>query len=151
MKAIQDYYAPEMSHCFGCGTRNAQGYRLKSHFHGSHAEALFTIDRQYSGGFPDYAYGGIVASLLDCHGIAAAAAFFHQAQGKTLEGGEPLPRFVTGSLKVDYKRPTPLGVELRLRGSLRSIEGRRVTVELALLDGAEVCATGELLAVQLKG
>lgn len=151
MKAIQDYYAPEMSHCFGCGNRNAAGYQLKSHFHGSHAEARFTIDCQYSGGFPDYAYGGIVASLLDCHGIAAAAAFFQQAQGKTLDSGEAVPRFVTGSLKVDYKRPTPLGVEIRLLGKLRSIEGRRVVVELELLAGEEVCATGELLAVQLKG
>lgn len=151
MKAIQDHYAPEMSHCYGCGTRNSHGYQLKSHFHGDHAEALFTIDRQYSGGFPDYAYGGIVASLLDCHGIAAAAAFFHQAQGKTLDSGEPLPRFVTGSLKVDYKRPTPLAVEIRLRATLRSLEGRKVWVDLALLAGDEVCATGELMAVQLKG
>lgn len=151
MKAIQDLYAPEMSHCFGCGTRNSHGYGLKSHFHGDHAEALFTIDRKYSGGFPDYAYGGIVASLLDCHGIAAAAAFSQQAQGKTLDDGEPLPRFVTGSLKVDYKRPTPLGVEVRLRATLRSLEGRRVMVELALLSGDETCATGELMAVQLKG
>ena len=151
MKAIQDYYAPEMSHCYGCGTRNAGGYRLKSHFHGDHAEALFTIDRQYSGGFPDYAYGGIVASLLDCHGIATAAAFFHRAQGKALDSGEPVPRFVTGSLKVEYKRPTPLGVELSIRGTLRSLEGRKVVVDLALLAGEDVCATGELLAVQLKG
>lgn len=59
------------------------------HFHGGCAEALLTIDRR---GFPDYAYGGILASLVDCRGIAVAAAFFHQARGKTLDGGDPVPR-----------------------------------------------------------
>jgi acyl-CoA thioesterase FadM len=60
-------------------------------------------------------------------------------------------RFVTASLKVEFIRPTPICVELVIRGQLRSIEGRKAQVSLTLNAGDQVCATGEMLAVQLRG
>ena len=50
------------------------------------------------------------------------------------QGDEPV-RYVTASLKVDFRRPTPMGVELLIKGRLRSIEGRKVWVDLSLLVG----------------
>ncbi len=59
-------------------------------------------------------------------------------------------RFVTASLKVDFLRPTPIGVELVIRGQLRSIEGRKVQLALALSEAERTCATGQMLAIQLR-
>ncbi len=149
MPAIQDLYAHEFAHCYGCGANNAQGHQLKSHLTDHQTVARFTPPTQYSGGVPDHVYGGMIASLMDCHGTASAAAFAAQDDGTPLQQGTPLPRFVTASLKVDFKRPTPLGKELVVQGVLRSITGRKVWVDLSLLADDQVCAVGEILAIRL--
>ena len=149
MKAIQDHYPPQFAHCFGCGPANPHGHHLKSYLEGERTIARFTPGPMYSGGYPGNVYGGMIASLLDCHGTASAAAFACREQGRTL-GDEPLPiRFVTASLKIDFLRPAPLGVELTVSGELRSLEGRKASIALALRAGDEVCAVGEMVAVRI--
>ena len=54
------------------------------------------------------------------------------------------------SLKVDFKAPTPMGVELELREKLRSIEGRKIWVDMTLSADDTICATGEILAIKIK-
>lgn len=150
MKAIQDYYSPEFAHCFGCGPANAEGLRLKSHVEGDETVARFVPSAAYTGGFPGHVYGGLIASLLDCHGAASAAAFAHRDRGRTLgDGGAPI-RFVTASLKVDYKRPTPIGGELVIRGRLIAIAGRKATIALSLEAADDICALGEMIAVEYR-
>jgi len=61
--------------------------------------------------------------------------------------GPPI-RFVTASLQLDYRRPTPLGVELLIEGALRSLQGRKAVIELTLSADGAVCVTGEMVAVQ---
>jgi acyl-CoA thioesterase FadM len=56
---------------------------------------------------------------------------------------------VTASLKVEYLRPTPLGEPLEIRGRVRDISGRRVIVAATLAAGGNVCARGEIVAVQM--
>ncbi|MFO1128194.1 MAG: PaaI family thioesterase [Rhodospirillales bacterium] len=149
-KAIQDYYPENFSHCFGCGKNNSEGYQLKSFLEGDDVIARFTPAPKYSGGFPDHVYGGMIASLLDCHGAASAAAFTYRAQNREPgDGGDPI-RFVTASLKVDYLRPTPIGIELILNGKLRSIDGRKVWVDLQLTADGVTCAKGEMLAILIR-
>jgi len=70
------------------------------------------------------------------------------AEGREM-GTEPPLRYVTASLKVDYLRPTPMGVPLELRGRVKEIKGRKVVVESTLSAKGEVCARGEVVAVQL--
>ena len=149
MPAIQDLYASEFAHCYGCGTQNTQGHHLKSHLVDDETIAHFSPEDKYSGGMPDHVYGGMVASLMDCHGTASAAAFAAQSEGTPLQEGTPIPRFVTASLKVDFKRPTPLGKPLVIKGVLRSITGRKVWVDLTLQADDQVCVTGEMLAIRL--
>jgi len=62
---------------------------------------------------------------------------------------EPPLRFLTASLHVDYLRPAPLGVPLKVRARAREIKGRKVIVEAALSAEGEVCARGEVVAVQV--
>ena len=148
--AIQDRYPSAFAHCYGCGRLHPEGHRLKSRLVGDETVAEFTAPEKYTGGVPGKAYGGLVAALLDCHGTASAAAFAARAEGIEIGGDAPLPRFVTASLKVDFRSPTPLGVALAIRGCLRAIEGRKVWIDLSLSAGATLCATGEMLAIRLQ-
>ena len=56
---------------------------------------------------------------------------------------------MTASLRVDFLRPTPMGVALEIRGRLKEIEGRKVVVEATLSAEGKVCARGEVVAVQV--
>ena len=42
----------------------------------------------------------------------------------------------------------PMGTELTIKGRLRSIDGRRVRLDLSLSVHGEVCARGEMLAIR---
>ena len=148
--AFQDHYPDKFSHCYGCGKSNPHGHHLKSYWDGEKTIARFTVRPEFSGGVPDHAFGGMVASLLDCHGTASAAAFAYRAAGREMGDEGPFMRFVTASLKVDYLRPTPIGVELVIMGELRGIEGRKVHLALTLSADGQLCARAEMLAVQFR-
>jgi len=141
--AFQDQYPEEYAHCFGCGRNNEHGLHLKSYWDGEESVCRHTPQPYYTGGFPGYLYGGMIASLIDCHGAGTAAA------AKARESGEPVGRFVTGTLTVKYLKPTPIGVELEVRGRVVEINGRKVTVDLRLLAEGTVCAEGRTIMFQV--
>ena len=146
-KAIQDYYPDALSHCYCCGRLNEHGLQLKSYWDGDEAIAVFH-PRPYHTAIPGYVNGGVIASIIDCHGTGTASAAAYRAAGREL-GTEPGFRFVTASLHVDYVRPTPLGVPLEVRGRATEIKGRKVVVSATLSAEGQVCARGEVVAVQL--
>lgn len=146
-KAFQDYYPDELSHCFGCGSKNPAGHHLKSYWDGDETVARFAPDAMYTA-IPGYVYGGLIASLIDCHGTGTAFAAACRAQGRAMSEGPPL-RFVTASLKVDYLAPTPMGRELVLRGRPTEIRDRKVIVEISLAAGDVLCARGTVIAVKM--
>lgn len=150
MKAIQDHYPEQFAHCFGCGPANPAGLHLKSFLRDDHTWARFTVEEKFSGGVPGNVYGGMIASLLDCHGTASAAAFAYRDRGRVLGDDGPVIRFVTASLKVDFKKPTPLGEELLIKEVLKSIERRKAIVSLSLSACDDVCAVGEMFAVEIR-
>ena len=127
-----------------------QSMAVNENKHGEETLARFTVRPEFSGGVPGHVFGGMVASLLDCHGTASAAAFAYRAAGREMGDGGEFMRFVTASLKVDFLRPTPIGVELVIKGQLRAIEGRKVQLTLSLSAGGQACARGEMLAVQFR-
>ncbi len=141
--AIQDLYPDNYANCYGCGRNNPHGLHLKSYRDGDECVCRHTPGPHYTGGAPGILYGGMIASLLDCHGAGTAA------EAKARESGEPVSRFVTGRLEVDFMKPTPLGVELEIRGKAVEIKGRKVTVELRLLAGETLCAKGRAIMVQI--
>jgi acyl-coenzyme A thioesterase PaaI-like protein len=142
-KAFQDHYPDEFAHCYGCGRLNEHGLHIQSYWDGDETVCRFTPDSKYSGGFPGFLYGGMIASLIDCHGAATASASKARAEGK------PLTRFVTASLKVDYRAPTPIDTELEIRGKATEIKGRKVLVDLKLLANGKLCAEGSVVMVQI--
>jgi acyl-coenzyme A thioesterase PaaI-like protein len=150
VKAIQDFYRDEFAHCYGCGRLNKDGMQIKSHWDEEESLCQYTPMPYYTGGFPGYAYGGLIASLIDCHGAATASAAKLREEGFSLDD-RPLSRFVSASLKVDFLRPTPMGTVLELRGKVKEIKGRKVTVNVTLSAAGEICAKGEVVLVQLPG
>jgi acyl-coenzyme A thioesterase PaaI-like protein len=147
-KAIQDLYPENLAHCYGCGKNNPKGLHLKTYLVNGETIARFTPDSQYIA-IPGNVYGGLIASLLDCHGTGSAAAFICQSENIPLEAPIHV-RCVTASLKVDFKAMTPMGVELELKGKLRSIEGRKIWVDMTLSANGILCAVGEILAIRMK-
>jgi acyl-CoA thioesterase FadM len=93
-------------------------------------------------------YGGLIASLIDCHSTGTASAAAYREEGREM-GTEPAIRFVTASLHVDYLHPTPLGVELTLRGKIKEIKGRKVIVTVTVSARGIVCVRGEVVAVKM--
>ena len=146
-KAVQDYYADDLAWCYGCGRLNPDGYQLKTVWEGDETVTRFT-PRSYHIAIPGYVNGGVLASLIDCHGTGSAAAAAYRAEGREVGDG-PSPRYVTASLRVDYLKPTPLGVPLEVRGRIKETKGRKVVVDAELSAGGEVTVRGEVVAVQM--
>jgi acyl-coenzyme A thioesterase PaaI-like protein len=146
-KAFQDYYPDHLSHCYGCGRLNEYGLQIKSYWDGDEAVCTFN-PKPYHIAIPGYVYGGLIASLIDCHGTGTAAAAAYRAEGRAMDTEPPL-RFLTASLHVDYLRPTPLGVPLEVRARVKEIKGRKVVVAATLYANEEVCARGEVVTVQM--
>ncbi len=146
-KAFQDYYPDQVSHCYGCGRLNEHGLQIKSYWDGDEAVCTFQ-PRPYHTAIPGYVYGGLIASLIDCHATGTAAAAAFRAEGRAMDT-EPAHRFVTASLHVDYLRPTPIDGPLHLRARIKEIKGRKVIVSVTLSAAGEVCARGEVVTVEM--
>jgi hypothetical protein len=54
-RAFQDCYPEELSHCYGCGKNNAEGYQLKSYWDGDETIAHF-LPEPYHIAIPGYVY-----------------------------------------------------------------------------------------------
>jgi acyl-coenzyme A thioesterase PaaI-like protein len=144
--AFQDKYSDDMSHCYGCGRLNEHGLQIKSYWDGDESVCRYR-PRPYHMAVPGFVYGGLIASLIDCHSTGTAAAAAYKAANRPL-GSAPELRFVTGSLHVDYLRPTPIDTELEVRGTVEEVKKRKVVVHCRVLADGEVCATGKVVAVQ---
>jgi acyl-coenzyme A thioesterase PaaI-like protein len=146
-KAFQDYYPDQLSYCYGCGRLNEHGLQIKSYWDGDETVCIYQ-PRPYHTAIPGYVYGGLLASLIDCHGTGTAAAAAYRAEGRAMDTEPPL-RFLTASLHVEYLRPTPISGPLEVRGKVKEIKGRKVVVTATLSAGGEVCVRGEVVAVQV--
>jgi acyl-coenzyme A thioesterase PaaI-like protein len=146
-KAVQDFYPDEFAWCYGCGRLNPDGYHLKTVWDGDETVTRFT-PRPSHIAIPGFVNGGVLASLIDCHGTGSAAAAAYRAEGREVGDG-PAPRYVTASLRVDYLKPTPLGMPLEVRGRIKEITARKVIVEAELSASGDVTVRGEIVAVRM--
>lgn len=145
-KSFQDYYPDVFAHCYGCGRLNEHGHQIKSYWDGDESVCHF-LPKPYHIAIPGYVYGGLLASLIDCHGTGTAAAY--RAAKEQGEDNEANSRFLTGSLHVDYLKPTPLGIELEVRGKVKEHKGRKVVIEEWILANGVITVRGEVVAVQV--
>ncbi len=146
-KAFQDFYPEYLAHCYGCGTMNEFGHQIKSFWDGDESVAYFQ-PKPFHTAIPGYVYGGLLASLIDCHGTGTAAAAGYRAENRDMDSEPPL-RYLTASLHVDYLKPTPLGPVLEVRGKVKTVKGRKVVIEEWIVVNGEVTVRGEVVAVQV--
>ncbi len=146
-KAVQDYYPDDIAVCYGCGKLNEHGHQIKSYWEGEETVCRFR-PQPYHTAFPGYVYGGLIASLIDCHATGTAASANYREEGKFLGGGT-LERFVTVSLHVDYVAPTPIDATLELRGRVKESKGRKMVIAVSLSAEGKVTARGEVVALQM--
>ncbi len=146
-KPFQDYYADEYSVCYGCGRLNPKGLQIKSYWDGDDSVCRFTPQPHHTA-VAGYVYGGLIASVIDCHGTGTAAAAAYRQAGEEM-GSDPGYRFVTASLQVDYLLPTPIDAPMELRGRVQEIKDRKVVVAITLSSKGRVTARGQVVAVRL--
>ena len=144
--AIQDLYPEDFARCYGCGRDNAAGYQIKTYPLNSRTVTDFVPASHHTGG-ADFAYGGLIASVIDCHSAGSAAIFWMQANGMEIGDG-PAVRFVTARLEVDYLAPTPLAA-LHLTGTAAEVGKRKVVVTTELEAGGGVTARGRAVLVMM--
>jgi acyl-coenzyme A thioesterase PaaI-like protein len=146
LNAIQDQYPDDFAWCYGCGRLNEDGHHFRTGWQGEHTVTIFTPEQKHKA-LPGFVYGGILASLIDCHGTGSASLALHRKNGHEPGDASEPPRFVTASLKVEFLKPTPHGIPLKAVGIVQEIHPKKWKVEAEVYAGDSVCARGEVIAV----
>lgn len=144
--AIQDEYPEDFAWCYGCGRMNQEGHHFRTGWSGEETVTFHQPKPEHKA-IPGFVYGGLIASLIDCHGTGSASLALHRKNGFEPGSGEAPPRFVTGSLHVDFKKPTPEGTTLKAVGTVEEVHPKKFKVAVEVFAGDILCATGEVVAV----
>ena len=122
LESLQDEYSPN-SVCFGCGPKNPQGLHLKSRPVDGRLVAEWTPG-PFHMAFSNFASGGVISVVLDCHGNWTAAYTLMKSRGL----GKP-PGTVTAEYIVRFLRPTPMLTPWKLEAWPTEVRGESVRVE----------------------
>ncbi|MEM6512851.1 MAG: PaaI family thioesterase [Pseudomonadota bacterium] len=147
MKAIQDLL-PD-NHCYGCGADNEKGYRIKSYFDGDVSRCRFVPGPEHCAGPPQYVYGGLIASLIDCHSVGTAIAAHYRRDGREMGDDGPAIWCVTGRLTVNYLKPTPIDLPIDLEATVPEISDKKAIIHCKTLSDETVTAEAEVIAIRV--
>jgi acyl-coenzyme A thioesterase PaaI-like protein len=142
---IQDLWPEEGTLCWGCGKNNKHGLQLKSFWEDDETVAIWE-PKEYHMAFPGVMNGGIIATLIDCHGTGTANAAAHKAEGDTDEHF----MHVTSGISVKYLKPTPMDKPVTLRARVIDMNEKRIKVSCELYSGDVKCAIGEVTTVRVN-
>ena len=150
--AIQETYGDRFQHCWGCGAKNKDGLHLHTYPSGDGSECVsqFLPDEKYSGGVPANLFGGLIATLFDCHGTASAAWFNHRNQGLKLERNTVITRYITARLEIDFKKPVPIGKVVTVKSVAEEMGERKIIVSMEMEADGETKAKARMVAVRIK-
>ena len=145
--SLQERFAPA-TRCFGCGPANANGLHIGSReaMNGRDGELVATWRAQpHHAAFENVLNGGIVGTLLDCHGNWTAAMRIMRDRGL-----DRPPGCVTADYAIRLRRPTPVDRELGLHAWPVSLDGDRVVVDGEIVVDGIITATcrGTFVAVK---
>ena len=144
--AIQDFYPDDFAWCYGCGRLNQDGHQFKTRLVGEETRTEFVPEDKHTA-LPGFVYGGLIASVVDCHSTGSAAIFALVAAGEEI-GSSEAPRFVTAHLDVDYLKPTPLA-PFHVTGTMVEIGERKVAVDSEVVSEGIVTAKGHAVLVHV--
>lgn len=148
MDALQDQVWPD-GICYGCGAANAHGLQIKSRFSEDGRFLVATFEpKPYHTAFPGVLYGGLIASLIDCHSNWTAMMFNYRAEGREPDT-EPRIISVTAQLGVKYLKPTPINALIHLKSWVEGEVGKRTRVICELGPEGDVTAVGDSVFVRV--
>ena len=136
------------NHCYGCGRHNDKGLRIKSYWDGDEAVCTWTPESHHMSGPQHVLNGGMIATIIDCHGICMAIAAAYKREGREIGTGEKI-WYVTGSLYINYRKPTPIDAVVTLRANIIEMTERKTVVSCSLIANGEECANGEVVTVRV--
>jgi acyl-coenzyme A thioesterase PaaI-like protein len=145
-KAFQDEMVG--NYCWGCGADNPAGLHLKSYWDGEIAVAEWTPGPDFAAGPRHFLNGGIIATLLACHGVCTAVASAYRDERRGV-GTEPEIWYATASMSVDYLRPTPIDAAVQLSARVAATEDRVTSVECVLGAGGKDRARAAVRAIRV--
>lgn len=134
-------------HCFGCGTLNEHGLHIKSFWAGDEVVCAWRPQAHHIG-HPGILYGGLIASVIDCHCIWTASAHAHRAAGVEM-GGSLRFSYVTAALNVNYRKPVQIGKAIDLRARVMEFGERKAIVHCKVSCERLLCAEAEVVAVRM--
>lgn len=138
--------------CWGCGADNPDGLQLKSRWGEGEerdvAVAQWQSHPEYAAGPRHVLNGGIIATLLDCHGVCTAIADAYGREDRAI-GSDPDLWYATAAMGVEYLRPVPIAAVVSLRGRVVAVEERFTTVECELEADGKVRARASVRAVRV--
>ncbi|MFO0583409.1 MAG: PaaI family thioesterase [Anaeromyxobacter sp.] len=139
---LQERYAPHNA-CFGCGTANPKGLRVRSFVNGDEVVATWTAEKHHEA-FDGMLSGGITGTLLDCHSNWTAAHHLMKAADERTP-----PCTVTAEFAVKLLRPCPTAGPIALSAKVVEATKDRAVVEATLTADGKLRATcrGTFVAV----
>lgn len=148
IKAIQDEYPEDFALCYGCGRLNKDGHKFRTGWLGEQTVTVYTPRPEHTA-IPGFVYGGLIASLVDCHGTGSASLAMHRKNGYEPGDGVAPSRFVTASVHVDFYKPTPQHVALQAIGTIEEVHPKRWKIVTEVVANDTVYAKGEVVAVTM--
>jgi len=146
--AFQDESYVRGNCCWGCGSDNPHGLRIKSYWVGDESVCAWRAEKHHTAGWPQVMNGGIISGLIDCHCVLTAIAAYYRDKSAA-ERENPSHWFATASLKVDFLKPTPLERPVQLRARVTEMQERNALLACSLFSDGEECARGEVVAVRV--
>jgi uncharacterized protein (TIGR00369 family) len=110
--------------CFACGPENSTGLHLHFEKIADQMVHARTVLRAEFQGWKGIAHGGVALALLD-------EAMAHAAGAAGYRG-------LTASMNARFRKPVPLGVELRIEGCVKWIRRNILELEARVMDAAGV-------------
>ncbi len=123
--------------CFGCGEGNPVGLHLEFlQAEDGTVVCLPTVSNAFEG-HPGFLHGGIITTLLD-----EAMSKAVRAKGLTA---------MTRQMEVEFLRPVPSGIAIRIEGWVVGDEGRKHWTEARILNAdGKILATAKGLFVEVR-
>jgi uncharacterized protein (TIGR00369 family) len=125
------YVQLQKNYCFACGKNNRDGMRLKFTYDEERDcfVCRFRLGKRYTGP-PGHAHGGIIATLLD------------EAMGKVNKLRHVVA--LTSQITVNYLKPVPLNMPLRVESREVRVRGRRhINMAEILNQHGDILARGQ--------
>ena len=144
--SVQETHAPT-SICFGCGPANKEGLRIRSFRRDDveHGLRMTFVSEEQHQAFPGMVNGGIIGTLLDCHGNWTAAIAIMESN-KMEEPPCAWSQQTTVSNETSYTFTRGTNHHQR---SYRPTS-RQGSCEDGIVRGNNLCARGEGLFVAVK-